>query len=106
MINAVRREPFVLDILFDRDANALRDFTLSFRQRGRTIIRKRKSDAEIAEDGQRAYVELSKKETALFEAYDPVYAQVCTILADGEELHSETAEINVVDVLDAQEEEK
>lgn len=101
MIHAVRREPFVLDILFDRDANALMDFTLSFRQRGRTIIRKTKGDAEITEDGQRAFITLSGKETALFEAHDPVYAQVCAILADGEELHSETAEINVVDVLDA-----
>ena len=101
MINAVRREPFVLDIVFDRDANALRDFTLSFRQRGQTIIRKTRKDAEIPENGLRACVAPSGTETALFEAWDPVYAQVCAVLADGQELHSETAEISVADVLDA-----
>ena len=68
MINAVRREPFVLDIVFDRDANALQDFTLSFRQRGQMIIRKTRKDAEITENGLRACVALSGAETALFEA--------------------------------------
>ena len=100
MIHAVRKEPFALDIFFDRDANVLHGFTLSFRQRGRTILRKSLADAELTEDGLRACVTLSGAETALFEPYDPVYAQACAVLANGEELHSETAEISVADVLD------
>lgn len=100
MIHAVRKEPFVLEIFFDRDANALRGFTLIFRQRGRTLLRKSEKDAEIAADGLHACITLSGEETALFEPYDPVYAQVCAVLADGEELHSETAEISAADVMD------
>lgn len=101
MMNATRKEPFTIDISFDCEVETLRDFTLSFLQDGAVVLAKSMRDALLDEELRCAYVTLSGEETARFSPCDPVYAQVRAVLTDGEELHSEAAEINVVDVLDA-----
>ena len=101
MMNMTRGEPFTVDISFDCEVAALRDFALIFFQRGSPLLTKSMKDAAVDDTGYRASVALSGEETALFQPCDPAWAQVRAVLANGENLHSEAREINIVDVLDA-----
>ena len=101
MMNLTRREPFTIDISLDCDADTLQDFMLYICQSGRSVCGKGLQDAVIGEGGRSASVTLTGEETAMFRSFEPAYAQACAVLANGEHLHSEAEEINVVDVLGA-----
>lgn len=98
MLNAVRHEPFPLNICFEGDMNAVRDFRLDIVQGGRVRLSREKSGARFADENT-AFVVFSGAETARLQARDPAWAQLTVMLIDGERLHSEAREINVVDVL-------
>ena len=100
-MNATRNEAFTVAVSFDGDVSVLQDFTLNLSQGGRVVLSKRMADAGFDDDGCRAYVTFSGRETARLCPDALLYAQVRAVLADGEVLHSEAAEINVVDTLEA-----
>ena len=100
-MNATRGEPFTVDISFDCHRDALRDFTLTLKQRGRIMLTKAMGDAVIDETGYNAAVTLSGEETAQLRPNAPVFAQVRAELLSGDALYSGVHEINVVDILDA-----
>ncbi len=106
MMNLTRRAPFTLDISFDCSVDELEDFILSVRQNGKTVLTKRKRDALVDDGGYSASLVLSGEETALLRPCDPAWIQVRAALLNGEGQHSAVYELNVVDVLDAQEEKK
>lgn len=101
MMNMTRREPFTIDVSLDCDVNTLQDFVLNISQSGRTVCGKSMRDAVIGEGGRSASMTLTGEETAMFRSSEPAYAQARAVLANGEYMHSEAEEINVVDVLGA-----
>ena len=103
MMNIVRGETFSLSINFEGSAETLRGFALTLSQSGRCVLRKKREDAVMGEDGLSAYVTLSGEETALLSPYAPAYTQVQAELENGEKLYSGVEEVNVVDVLDGRE---
>ena len=104
MMNLTRGEPFALNISFDCSVDELEDFILSVRQNGKNVLTKSKRDALIDDGKYSASIVLSGKETALLQPSDPAWIQVRAALLNGEGQHSAAYELNVVDVLDAQEE--
>lgn len=99
MMNMIRGEAFPFSISFDGDVETLCDFSLELSQRGRLLLRKKREDAVMSEDGQSALITFSGEETARLSPYEPAFAQVQAELQDGEKLHSAVEEINIVDVL-------
>lgn len=99
MLKMTRREAFEIDISFDDDPSALLDLGITFVQDGRTVLCK--GVEEVYKDGEiyGAVCTLSGEETMRFRAGRPVLVQAEAILADGEALHSNVAEISVTDVL-------
>ena len=106
MMNLTRRAPFTLEISFDCSVNELEDFILSVRQNGKSVLTKSKRDALVDDSNYSASIVLSGEETALLQPSDPAWIQVSATLLNGEGQHSAAYELNVVDVLDAQEEKK
>lgn len=106
MMNLTRGEPFALIISFDCSVDELEDFLLSVRQNGKNVLTKSKRDALIDDSKYSASIVLSGEETALLQPCNPAWIQVRAALLNGEGQHSAAYELNVVDVLDAQEEKK
>lgn len=104
MMNLIRREPFPLEISFDCSVDELEDFVLSVRQNERIVLTKSRRDALIDDGRYSASIVISGDETALLQSCDPAWIQVRATLLNGEEQHSAAYELNIVDVLDAQEE--
>ncbi len=98
MINAVRHESFPLNVSFEGEVSAMRDFRLTVVQGGRVRLCRGLRDAEMI-DAHNACVTFSGAETALLMPCEPAWVQAAVLLQDGEEVHSEVREINVVDVL-------
>lgn len=101
MLIIKRGEPFTVEVTLDVAADGLKRFDLVLVQHGRTILRKGIGEAEFSEDSSRAYFPLDGRETARLQTGDPAFAQAHALYDDGEVLHSEIEEINVIDVLGA-----
>lgn len=104
MMNLTRREPFPLDISFDCSVDELEDFVLSVRQNEKIVLTKTKRDALIDDGRYSASIVISGEETALLQPCDPAWIQVRATLLNGDGQHSAAYELNIIDVLDAQEE--
>ena len=99
MMNITRGEPFTIEISFDLDMDALESFEVLVMQHGRTVLRKGMDETVLDRDEKCAFVALTGGETARLRGGEPAWAQTRGTLMDGELLHSETEEINVVDTL-------
>lgn len=100
-MNLTRGEPFTIEVLMEINPAYIEALELCLQQRGRTVLRKKLKDAEFAEDGRSAYFSFSGMETAGIKSGDPVFAQARALCVDGENLHSEVEEINVLDLIGA-----